>query len=327
MTKQFLRTISIILTSAAVLSSATVFAATTDQKSDRPEPGASGPAVNPSRFGQGPVDEAFGAYQRGLYVTALNLALPRAKDGDGAAQTLAAEIYSRGLGVPVNLAEAARWYGEAAKKGVPEAQFRYGVMLLEGKQVEKDLVRGEELMKGAAEAGNPLAQFNYAQLLVKARPGENGLQDAYPWFMKAADAGLPDAQYAVSQILATGTPAVPKNEAKAREILEKAARRNYDTAQLDLATWLVEGRGGPRNYDEGFKWMLRAAQGGNVAAQARLAKLYYMGLGVEGNSIEAAAWYIVAKRAGLQDEELNDFMDGLTDEEQKQAITRANELK
>src|SRR3546814_15880111 len=44
----------------------------------------------------GPVDEAFGAYQRGLYVTALAIALPRAEAGDAAAQTLVAEMMTKG---------------------------------------------------------------------------------------------------------------------------------------------------------------------------------------------------------------------------------------
>ena len=55
--------------------------------------------VDPDRFGAPPTDAAYGAFQRGLYMTALNLALPRAEAGDPAAQTLAAEILSRGLGV------------------------------------------------------------------------------------------------------------------------------------------------------------------------------------------------------------------------------------
>ena len=77
----------------------------------------------------------------------------------------------------------------------------------------------------------------------------------------------------------------------------------------------------------GFGWMQRAALGGNIAAQARLAKLYVGGLGVEPNGIEGAAWYIIARRAGLQDPYMEDFMLGLTDEQKRQAIERANKLR
>jgi TPR repeat protein len=77
----------------------------------------------------------------------------------------------------------------------------------------------------------------------------------------------------------------------------------------------------------GFGWMRRAAQGGNVAAQNRLARLYVEGLGVEPDGIEGAAWYIIARRAGLVDRYMEDVMQGLTDDETKKAIERANKLR
>src|SRR5690606_18387618 len=113
--------------------------------------------VAPGRFGKVP-DAAYGAYQRGLYITALKLALPRARDGDAAAQTLAAEIYSRGLGVPVDEQAAAKWYGKAAAQGDPHAEFQYALMLIDGTVVPKDLERAYKLMKDAADHGNHLAE-------------------------------------------------------------------------------------------------------------------------------------------------------------------------
>ncbi len=50
------------------------------------EPPPSSEAVDPARFGARPADAAYGAYQRGLYKTAYNLALERAKNGDPAAE-------------------------------------------------------------------------------------------------------------------------------------------------------------------------------------------------------------------------------------------------
>ncbi|WP_204326459.1 hypothetical protein, partial [Stenotrophomonas maltophilia] len=58
--------------------------------------------IDPMRFGGKKPDPAYGAYQRGLYKTAYNLAIERANQGDAAAETLVAEILSRGLGMPVN---------------------------------------------------------------------------------------------------------------------------------------------------------------------------------------------------------------------------------
>ncbi|MBK3746244.1 sel1 repeat family protein, partial [Paraburkholderia aspalathi] len=150
---------------------------------------------------------------------------------------------------------------------------------------------------------------------------------AFPWFEKAAEAKLADGEYALSQIYANGTEKLARDDVKARDYLERAAQKGYDTAQLDLATWLIEGRGGKRDYETGFKWMQRAARSGNVAAQARLARLYRDGIGTDGDSVQAAAWYIVARRAGLATMDLDSMMDGLADDQIKQAMMLANRLR
>ena len=239
-------------------------------------------AINPDRFGAKPADAAYGAFQRGLYKTAYNLALPRAENGDPAAQTLVAEILSRGLGVPRNAAEAAKWYALAAEQGIPEAQFQYALMLLDGRFVKKDAKDAYALMQAAAEAGNRLAQFNFAQMLVQQDPGDAGLGQGGALLRarrrdrpgRCAIRHGPDLrQRRRRQDSATTS--------QARRLLVQAARQNYDTAQFDLGAWMVDGRGGARDLKSGFGWMKRAAEGGNVAAQNRLAKLYMGGIGTE----------------------------------------------
>ncbi|HEV7255376.1 MAG TPA: tetratricopeptide repeat protein [Mesorhizobium sp.] len=283
--------------------------------------------VEPDRWGGRPLDQAYGAFQRGLYVTAYNLALPRAENGDPAAQTLVAEILSQGLGRPRDEKAAAEWYQRAAEQGVPEAQFQYALLLLDGRFAPKDRKGAYALMQAAAEAGNRLAQFNFAQMVVDGEPGPTGLAKAVAYYQRAADAGLADAQYAMAQVTAFGQGGRKRDEAEARDWLEKAARQNYDTAQLDLGTWLVEGRGGGKDERAGFAWLLRAALGGNVAAQARVAKLFMAGIGTEPDTVEAAAWYFSARRAGLKDAALEDLLDGLTEEQQREALERANRLR
>jgi len=291
-----------------------------------PEPSAPEPEVDPQRFAS-PPDDAFGAYQRGLYITALNLALPRADGGDAAAQTLVAEIYSRGLGVRRDEEKAAKWYQAAAEQNVPEAQFQYALMLLDGRFVSKDEEQAFALMEDAANAGNAMAQFNLAQMIVGRNTSADALARAVTYYEKAARAGVPDAQYAMAQVYANGAGGRKADKAEARKWLERAARHNFDTAQLDLGTWMVEGIGGSRDERGGFAWLKIAAEGGNVAAQNRLAKLYRAGVGTEADPIAAAAWYILARRAGLTDFEMDGFLEGLTDEEHKQAIQQANRLR
>lgn len=284
-------------------------------------------AVDPDRFGDHPANTAFGAYQRGLYITAHNLAKPMAEKGDAAAQMLMAEILSRGLGMPRNGKAAGEWYVKAAAQGIPEAKFQYALMLMDGKLVPADKEKAFALMGKAAALGNRLARFNYAQMLIARKPGETGLTEALPFFEDAAKQGLPDAQYALSQFIAEGAGGKTKDDALARKWLELAARGGYDSAMVDLGVWLVEGRGGEARAEEGFFWLRNAALAGNVAAQSLVAKLYRLGIGVEGSSIDAAAWYVLARRAGLHDRELDVFLDGLTPEQMKTAIEKANRLR
>ncbi|OCW59647.1 tetratricopeptide repeat protein [Hoeflea olei] len=267
---------------------------------------------------------AFGAFQRGYYLTAMELALPRAQLGDPAAQTLVGELFASGLGVARSMEDAAFWYGQAADGGNASAQFKYGVMLLEGKYVKADPVKARELMKKAADAGNAFAQFNHAQALVAAKPGDAGLLEALPYFEMAAEQGVPDAQYALAQIYSNTVGVPEQKRARAREYMEKAARAGFDTAQLDYAIWLIDGIGGPKDYATGYRWMKVAANRGNVVAQNRMAVLEINAIGTAGDPVEAAKWYILSRRAGFVDRSLDDFYQGLTEDEQKRAIEAAN---
>ena len=201
----------------------------------------------------------FGAFQRGQYLKAMELALPRAQLGDPAAQTLLAELFAEGFGVGRSMDDAVFWYDQAAKNGDPAAQYKLALLLTDGRYVERNDDRARELMKQSAEAGNAKAQFNFAQLLVAEKPGPVGIREALPFFEKSAARGIPDAQYALSQIYINALDVDEAKRAIARRHLIAAARAGYDTARLDLAIWLIDGVGGDRDFEAGFEWMSLAA--------------------------------------------------------------------
>ncbi|MGK6311965.1 tetratricopeptide repeat protein [Neorhizobium sp. DT-125] len=289
--------------------------------------GAALPPAPPEKPYNGPIDEAYGAYQRGLYVTALDRALTRAGTGDAAAQTLVAEMMTKGLGIKRDAKTAAFWYQKAAEGGDPAAMFQYALLLMSGRNVPHDKKKADEFMRKAAEAGNSSAQFNWAQIVVSDNPGDKGLHLALPFYEKSASQGVADAQYAVAQLYVALKDLPQEKKAKAREWLERAAKAGFDTAQLDMGIWLVNGIGGERDYDKGFEWMRIAAHRGNVVAQNKLAHLYINALGTRPNPVEAAKWYVLSRRAGLQDPELEDFYLGINEETQKQAIEAANKFR
>ncbi len=289
--------------------------------------GATLPPAPAEKPYDGPVDEAYGAYQRGLYTTALSKALERAQKGDPAAQTLVAEMMTKGLGIARDAKSAAFWYGQAAERGDPAAMFEYALLLMRGRDVPADKKQADEFMRRAAEAGNAAAQFNWAQILISANPGDKGLHLALPFYEKSARQGVADSQYAVAQLYLALKDVAPDKQAQARVWLERAAQAGYDTAQLDMGVWLVNGVAGEKDYDRGFQWLRTAALRGNVVAQNKLSHLYINALGTRPDPVEAAKWYVLSRRAGLQDPALEDFYLGINEEQQKKAIEAANRFR
>src|SRR6185437_15325901 len=63
-------------------------------------------------------DLVYGAYQRGLYKTAFDLAMKRAQENkDSAAMTMLGELYANALGVKRDYGKAIEWYQRATDLG------------------------------------------------------------------------------------------------------------------------------------------------------------------------------------------------------------------
>ena len=98
-----------------------------------------GPAPTPRRrptpaFEDPNVDLVYGAYQRGMYKTAFDLAMTRAQyNGDPKAMTMLGELYANAMGVKRDYAKAAEWYKRAADAGDREGMFALAMMRLSGR--------------------------------------------------------------------------------------------------------------------------------------------------------------------------------------------------
>ena len=180
-----------------------------------------------------PADYAYGAFQRGYYLTALKLALPRAESGDPAAQTLIAELYWRGLGVGKDQKEGARWYAFAADAGGREAQFAYGNILLRGKVVEQDKERGETYLRKAADAGIAAAQNDLAIAHLTGKGVGRDLAVARSLFRQAADQGHLWAKNNLAGMLEMGWGGSADRKA-AKRFYREAAEQGLDQAERNL---------------------------------------------------------------------------------------------
>lgn len=107
------------------------------------------------------------AYDRANYASALKIWLPKAQEGDAAAQLYVGEIFEKGLGAQSDYQAAAQWYEKAANQGNFQAQLNLGHLYEKGlgvPQNKETAMRWYRKSAGLDEAG---LQFTPA---VEAQP-------------------------------------------------------------------------------------------------------------------------------------------------------------
>ena len=196
------------------------------------------------------VDLAYGAFQRGYYLTALRLAERRAGQGDAVAQTLIAEIYANGLGVAQDIPKAISWYAQADANGDIQATFQLAMIYQRGTGIGRNRERAAQLFEKAAAGGHLAAKYNLGLLYVEGIYVEPNLMRAAELIGEAAEAGLPEAQYDYAVMLLEGAGIAPNTD-EALDLLAQAAEQGLAAAQVEYATLLYMGaRGGTREAEE-----------------------------------------------------------------------------
>ncbi|MFM2444751.1 MAG: hypothetical protein RJB09_1937 [Pseudomonadota bacterium] len=269
------------------------------------------PVTGPVKPGE---DIAFGAYQRGYFVTALKEAMKRIEKNksDAAAMTLVAEIYRDGSGIRKNTAEAARWYKLAADRGDPQAQFHLAAAALRGEGIAEDRSLAKGLLQKAAAKGHAGALYNLGIMAI-----DGDIQDftsAAEFFRKAAERGNMDGAYSLAVLYREGR-GVPQDIPEAAKWLRRAADDHIAAAEVELAIMTFNGEGVTKDEAAAAKLFLRAAVRNNPIAMNRLARLHASGRGVRKNPVEAMKWHLLARAVGLQDEFLDGVLDRLTAQE------------
>lgn len=296
------------------------------QTSNQPINTLTNPVSKPRILKLGDYDAAYSAYITGEYKKALTEAKKRADIGDPAAMTLIGKLYMEGRVVEKNSETAANWFKKAADLGDPHAALYYGVNLFNGISQEADKVKGSQYIKQSMQAGIPDAYLYYGQILMAEAPQDNKLDVGLTWFLKGAVAGDPYSTYSAADLLAKGTKTIAADEYAARALLESAANAGNVAAQLELASWMYDGRGGPKNDKEAFTLIKLVAINNIPVAQVGLARFYFNGIGTHQDPIMGASWYLLAQQGKQGANDLDILMDKLTPDQLQQAKTRVTTL-
>lgn len=253
------------------------------------------------------IDDAFGAYQRGHFLTALKEANELAAKNDPQAITLIAELYANGLGVGRDDAKAAQMYQRAADLGDPQAMFALAIFKFMGRGGPPDHAAGVKLFESAARAGNLFAAYNLGLLYLQGQDVTKDMKRAAELLQTAARGGVPEAQYALATLYKEGQ-GVPKDGKHAAQLMQQAAAAGNLDAMVEFGIAQFNGTDTPRNQTAAVQMLTSAARRGSPIAQNRLARILSTGEGVAANPVEAMKWHIIARTDGRGDPELDAYM-------------------
>lgn len=221
--------------------------------------------------------------------------------GEAAATAALARMYKRGEYLDKNESEATRLALLAAEQGDPESLFMLAQSLkAEGEKANDNekIEQALDMFQRAALADHAPSQFALANLLSDDDWHAPDLVSALRWYTAASDNDYPPAMCAMG-ILRLGAAKTDTETNAAVGLIAKAAVRGYLPAEFVLGQIYEQGWNGDRDIRRAISHYRRAAEGGEIPSQLRLASLASRGeYGLSVDYAEAYKWYRKAAESG-----------------------------
>lgn len=217
-----------------------------------------------------------------------------AKGGHNEAQYNLASLYANGTGVVKDAKKAVELLTQAAKHGHIASQYLLGRMYVSDRSGE--LSRSEpnsssvelECIRKLAHEGEAKSQYEFGIKYATGELVEQNDEGAMQWLHKAAAQGYPQAQNSLGVLYVEGAGSLEnqgpffrnEDESSQRntlglELFRESAKQGYAPAQLNLARLAKKGVRDRDGREEcSFKWYTKAAEQGDLSAQAELGSLY-----------------------------------------------------
>ena len=159
-----------------------------------------------------------------------------------------------------------------ADEGDATAYYYLGKMYAQGLGVEKDEQRAVEYYQKAEKAYNIDAAYELAEMLLAEAKDKNDerFQTGLKYLKRAAYAGQANALNQLGEMYEQGNN-VTKDYKSAFGFYLMGALKGDAKSQFNVARLYFAGKGAPQDYENGLKWMSRAARQGYVLAQKELA--------------------------------------------------------
>jgi TPR repeat protein len=116
-------------------------------------------------------------------------------------------------------------------------------------------------LERAAERKQPEALSDLGQVLLAGKLVPADPDRAVLMLERGVEAGSPDAAYQLAELVVTGVH-LPKDDAKALTLYRQAAKGGSPIAMFNVGAFLANGKGAARDYTEAFAWVLVAKKYG-----------------------------------------------------------------
>lgn len=191
--------------------------------------------------------------------------------------------------------EERAWLVKAAEAGSASAQAQYGSSLIFGKDVSRDVTRGERLLFEAAHGGSAWA----ARYLADRSETAGRYSDAEAWLLAPAQAGDIDAIMELAHLYESERPGVSGKIDRALEIYRSLAQAGKEgaNARRQLAQLALDGRGMKKDPVQAREWLQADASKGDHASEAVLGVGYLNGSFGEADEAEGMRWLERALKA------------------------------
>ncbi|KAK8837523.1 choline dehydrogenase 6 [Tritrichomonas musculus] len=160
------------------------------------------------------------------------------------------------------LIEGAHYLRLSAEQGNIQGMANYGIALLYGRGVEKNIQKAEDYLKKSADLGCSYAQVNYGYTLLDNNPTISGANEGLSYIKQAMNQNSPDAYYKYGVLLQNGQ-FVEQDDKLAMENFKIAADMGFDDAIIEYAEGNLDGKGVPKNDKVALEYYEKAYEKGN----------------------------------------------------------------
>ena len=187
-----------------------------------------------------------------------------ADSGDENAMMKLSQSYYSGTSVfKSDHSRAYRWYHKAACGGNPQAQFRVGIMLLNGDGVMENASLAHSYLLKSAEMNNPKAQFVVAEMYRIGKGVKKDGKKANQWYKRGAELGNSNCQFAWSKRLENGEGMYFSDKKAAFEWLYRAASSGHGEACYLIGCQYYKGSANLKfSITKAYKMFIKAKDAG-----------------------------------------------------------------